>query len=190
VDHSSNRGLSESGLVLQSGRYASSRRTAQEIRRHRETLQSGSSPGRRRTASASPLRERLDASGRNADRASVRPLRAEDLSVSSRRTSRQLLAAKRESDKLCPTPVARGLRPVIASHRQPTRPPWLRQVSSPDRTAHVERTCVADASFDWNAGQHGLQATRRLCPSDHGRAIGTARVEIGAAWSFRPRRLR
>ncbi len=51
MDHSSNRGLSESGLVSQSGRYASSRRTAQEIRRHRETLQSGSSPGRRRTVS-------------------------------------------------------------------------------------------------------------------------------------------
>lgn len=74
-----------------------------------------------------------------------------------------------------------------SSHRQPTRPPWLRQVSSRGPTAHVETTCVADASFVRNVGQQGLQATRRLCPSDRRCAIGIARVEIRAAWSFRPR---
>ncbi len=172
---------------MQRGRYASSRRTGRETHRHRETLQSGTSPGRRRAVSFAFARKARPEWSRRRSR-----IRSPAMSRRFSRfqwISREFVAAKGESDKPCSTLVARRVRPVIASYRQPTRPPWLRQVATPDRTAHVETTYGPDAALDRNAAPQGLPATRRLCPSEHGCAIGIARVERGAAWSFRPRRV-
>jgi len=146
-------------------RYFLSYQAAQETRRHREDLQCGSSPvvpeslsvGNERQAdrdradvaepSVSPSRVKLRPSLRSSERASAYPPRAEDSNDSSWQKSQQFLATPGENDKLNPTPVARPVRPTLRSLRQPMRPPWLRQLSTPDQTARVETPYTADSSF-------------------------------------------